>query len=611
MTEVISYIDKPNIINNKTESGKCKLIYELIEEQVSRTPNKVSLEYKGNSLTYQELNDMSNQLARRIKQLGVQPNDIVCIMINRSFQMLIGILGALKAGVAFLPIDPGFPQERIKYMIADSKARIILTQTFLRDRILFFKGSIININEEYLFNGGSTNLEKVASPSDLAYVIYTSGSTGKPKGVMIEHRSIVNLLQGILEKINIRGQSTILALTTISFDIFVLETLIPLTIGLKIVIADENEQKNPKLLNELIISSNIDILQITPSRVQLLLNYNKSLSCFNYLKIIMVGGESLPQILLEKIKGFTKAKIFNMYGPTETTVWSTVSDLTENNCVNIGMPIRNTQIYIIDENNNLVTEGELCIGGNGLSRGYISKPEVTSTKFVNNPFISGQLIYKTGDLARWLPDGNIEFLGRMDNQIKIRGYRIELGEIETFISKYKYIKQAVVTVREGKEDYKYLCAYFVADKKLSVADLQDYLQKVLPDYMIPAYFIRLTNIPQTLNGKIDRKALPAPESLLFLQSGKKVVHREEKADISDTELKIREIIRSNSDVPMTVEQIEVNKNLTDVGINSVTFIKIIVAIEAKFKFEFGDEDLDANKFSTIKSLISYVENMLN
>ncbi len=613
MSEVVTHANITDIAKNEIESNNYKLINELIEEQVMKNPNKVALEYKENCLTYQELNNMSNQLARRIKLLKVQPNDIVCIVINRSFQMLIGILGALKAGVAFLPIDPEFPQERIKYMLEDSKVRIIITQSELRDRVNFFNGETIYVDEQCLFDGDNSNLQKVTDASALAYVIYTSGSTGKPKGVMIEHKAIGNLLQGISRKIDISNQKTILALTTISFDIFVMETLIPLAIGLKIVIADENEQKNPKLLSNLIINSKVDILQITPSRMQLLLNHNKSLACLRDLKIIMIGGEPISQVFLEKIKSYTEAKIFNMYGPTETTVWSTVSDLTESTCVNIGKPIINTQIYIVDENNSLVTEGtegELCIGGNGLSRGYLYNPEATSEKFILNPFALGQMMYKTGDLARWLPDGNIEFIGRIDNQVKIRGYRIELEEVETFILKYKGIRQAVVSVWEGNENNKYLCAYVVSDEELLAMNLRDYLLKVLPDYMIPTYFIRLNNIPQTPNGKIDRKALPVPEPVLLQSEQKIMVQHQEKSDVSSIELKIREIIKDNIDGTMTIEQIGVDRSLVDLGINSITLIKIIVSIEDEFKFEFGNEDLDANKFPTLKSLISYVENMV-
>lgn len=426
---------------------------------------------------------------------------------------------------------------------------------------------------------------------------------------MIEHRSVVNLIYSLSEKINFDENKKILNLSTISFDIFVIESLLPLARGLTVIIANEQEQKNPKLLSDLIIRSNIDMIQVTPSRMQLLINYDKMLSCLHNISDIMLGGEKLPQSILETIQKYSKAKIYNLYGPTEATVWSTLSDLSKKNKVDIGKPISNTKIYILDENRNLLDidhEGELYIGGDGLARGYLNDQKLTNERFIPNPFIPSERLYKTGDIAKWLPDGNIEYIGRIDNQVKIRGHRVELEEIESHLLMHKSVKQAVVTAKEGKENTKYLYAYFVAEGELVASDLRNYLSNILPDYMVPTYFIKLENLPQTQNGKIDRNALLSNETQLNLQLEHKFCNSEVNITKDKIYLKIKEIIRSNIDTPMTMECIDINENLNGLGINSISFIKIVVAIENEFGFEFRDEELDVNKFPTIKSLIEYV-----
>ena len=587
-----------------------EVIHKLFEEQVRKTPVKIAVVFKGMRLTYRELNEEAEKIASIIRTRTQRNNCIIAIIVKRSIDLIAGILGVLKTGNAFLPIDPEYPDERIKYILLDSRIEVILTQQEIGER---FDSSIdkIFLNKEKYIYQGKQNTQICVDSSDLAYVLYTSGSTGSPKGVMIEQRSVVNFFNGITEKIDFSDDKKILALTTVSFDIFVLETLFPLTRGLTVVLADENEQKNPKLLADIIINYEIDMLQITPSRMQLLLNHDKDIKCLKNIKEIMIGGEAFPQDLLKKLKSAINAKIYNMYGPTETTVWSTVSDLTEKSCIDIGKPILNTQIYIVDENINLApegAEGELYIGGSGLARGYFNKPELTAERFIPNPFIADERIYKTGDLARWLPDGNIEYVGRIDNQVKIRGHRIELEEIETVLLKYGSIKQAVVSTWQGRENLKYLCAYYVSDEEILPDDLREYLSITLPEYMIPAYFIKLDNIPQTPNGKIDRKALPDPESMLGSEPKKEVQYQDERSYDTDIGLKIREIVRDNIDIPISMDSISLNSNLADLGINSITFIKIAVTIETEYDFEFGDEDLDANRFLTVESLVTYVKN---
>ncbi|MCL6591115.1 MAG: amino acid adenylation domain-containing protein [Firmicutes bacterium] len=539
--EVLSGPEKRRILEdfNRTRAGypSGKLIHELFAEQAAKTPGEIALQFKHKSLAYRELNEQANCLARILRNQGVKKDCPVGIMLNRSLEMIIGIMAILKAGGAYLPIDPQYPRERIKYMLEDSETQVLLTQGELIPKVEF-QGAILDLNNRGLFRGDGLELPKINTAQDLAYIIYTSGSTGQPKGVMIEHRAVHNFIQGISRRIDFAAGKAILALTTISFDIFGLETLLALARGLKVVIASEKEQLDPKYLSETIIQNRIEMLQITPSRLQLLLSDERYQSCLENVTEIMIGGEALPENLLHRVRKLTRAKIYNMYGPTETTIWSTVKDLTAADKVTIGTPIANTQIYILDPNRRpqpVGVTGELYIGGDGLARGYWKRPELTSEKFVPNPFLGGpdgllhietappqegiletslqtlpqrQRMYRTGDLARWLPDGDIEFLGRADQQVKIRGYRIELGEIENQLLKHEAIQEAVVTEVAAENGLKSLQAFYVAGREIRTDELRNHLEKALPDYMIPESFIRLDRIPKTPNGKVDRKALP-------------------------------------------------------------------------------------------------------
>lgn len=491
-----------------------RTISELFEEQVSKSPGKTALVFGDQSLTYQELNERANQLARKLREKGVGANQIVGLYVTRSLELMIGMLSVLKAGGAYLPIDPDYPEERVQYMLQDSSASLLLTQKHLSVPASY-EGEVLFIDDEALYQGTKTNLGKVNHANDLAYVIYTSGSTGRPKGVMIEHRAVHNFIVGATEKISFSMDKTFLALTTISFDIFVLESIVPLTQGLKVVIAGEEAQKDPVLLSELLQKHQVNMLQLTPSRLQLLLNYDGTGHLFTHVTEIMLGGEAVPANLLHRLKKMTNAKIYNFYGPTETTVYSTLKDLSKSEVVTIGSPIANTKVYIVDQNDSIQpigVPGELCIAGDGVARGYLNRPELNEDKFREIDFNSKERMYKTGDLARWLPNGEIEFLGRMDDQIKLRGYRIELDEIRHQLLLHEQVKDAAVVLRE-MDDEKYLCAYVVMEKEELEIDFHDFLARSLPEYMIPSYFIQLDHMPLTPSGKTNYKALPGLESV--------------------------------------------------------------------------------------------------
>ena len=445
-------------------------------------------------------------------------------MVKRSTEMIIAILAVLKAGGAYIPIDPSYPKERIEYMLDSSKAKTLLTKKNLDRKIEFENKILIDLSNKNIYSLPKENLDSINKPEDLAYVIFTSGSTGKPKGVMLMHKNINNFIKGIMKKLEFSSNQTMVSITTISFDIFVLESLLPLQNGLKIVIANEQEQTSAKLFNELCIKNNVDIIQTTPSRMQIFMTSEEDAEFIQKAKYILIGGEPFPSVLLESLKKMSSAKIYNMYGPTETAVWSTVKELTNEETIDIGKPIANTQVYVLDKNHKPLpygVSGELYISGDGVSKGYLNREDLTKECFIKNPFVPNTIMYKTGDLCALLENGNIKCLGRIDNQIKIRGLRIELGEIETLIQKYPHIIKTVA-VKQKIEDREFISAYFVSDKRIAISELRKYITHSLPKYMVPSYFIALDEFPYTPNGKVDKKALPLPNELLNVSKEKYV-----------------------------------------------------------------------------------------
>lgn len=515
--DILSEAERHQILfefnHTEAEYPKNRTIHELFEEQAENTPDNIAVKSGREALTYKELNEKSEKLASVLADKGVKAESIVGIMVDRSLDMLVGILGVLKSGAAYLPIDPEYPRERIEYMLEDSGAKVVLTNKDLGNR-LQINIEKLKIDEEWIYKTESKRDVPRSLSNNLAYIIYTSGSTGKPKGVMIEHRAVVNFIYGIMNEFQFKKEESILCLTTISFDIFVLETLLPLVAGMKIVLANERAQRDIADLANLINEEQIKVLQVTPSRMQMILGSEEGRRALGKLRIIMIGGERLNDAILKEVKNVSKARIYNMYGPTETTVWSSVKELTGVNQISIGKPIANTSMYVVDRNNKLQAIGilgELCIAGDGLGRGYLKRHKLTEEKFVKNPFIPGTRMYKTGDIAKWLPDGSIDVLERLDNQVKIRGHRIELEEIENRLLGHDEIKEAVVVAREGNHEGQYLCAYIVSEREITVQELREYLSRELIEHMIPSYFCQLDHLPLTANGKIDRNALPEPE----------------------------------------------------------------------------------------------------
>ena len=505
-----------------------KCIHQLFEEQAAKTPESVAVICKEKSLTYRELDERSDQLARRLKKLGVKPETFVGVFLRRSIGMIVAVMGTLKAGGAYVPLDPLFPKDRISYMIEDSDCSVIITEKALRDELGSVNSSVITIDTEWddISKEEVSHFDYGVRSENLSYVIYTSGSTGKPKGVMVEHRNVVNFFSGMDACISRNERSTWLAVTSLSFDISVLEIFWTLTRGVRVVIYPEEERNFRESENgaysipKLIKHHKITHFQCTPSMASMLMLDEEAKDAISMLEEILIGGEAFPAALGTELQKIMRGNIINMYGPTETTVWSTTYKLrTVKQTIPIGRPIANTTIYILDENLQPVpvgVPGELMIGGAGVVRGYLKRPDLTAERFIRDPFSENaeNRLYRTGDLARYLPDGNIEFLGRMDQQVKIRGYRIELGEIEAVLNDHPTVYESVVIAREDVPGRKKLVAYVIPreGENIRAEHLRNYAKGKLPAYMVPAHIVTLKAFPRTPNKKIDRKSLPPPEN---------------------------------------------------------------------------------------------------
>jgi amino acid adenylation domain-containing protein len=469
--------------------------------------------FEDESLTYRELNDRANQLAHYLQSKGVGPDTLVGVCLERSLNVVVALLGVLKAGGAYVPLDPSYPADRLEFIAEDSGISILLTQESLREAWSRSGAELVCLDRDWnqIVLGSAANASSAAQPDNLAYVIYTSGSTGRPKGVQITHQNVVNLVLAMQATPGVSASDTLLAVTTISFDIAGLEIYVPLSVGAKIVLISRHAALNAREMARLMDQHQVTVMQAAPVTWRLLIESGWQPRAS--LKILC-GGEALPRDLAESLCG-RAGSVWNMYGPTETTIWSTCHRVAAGEPILIGRPIANTQVYVVDRALQLLPVGaigELCIGGDGLARGYLNRAELTAEKFVAHPFLLGERLYRTGDLARFLPTGELECLGRLDHQVKIRGFRIELGEIETAIASWPGIRQAVVTARDNSAGDKRLIAYVVLAEgtNFEPAGLREALREKLPEYMIPASFVPLPAMPLTSNGKINRQALPAP-----------------------------------------------------------------------------------------------------
>ena len=573
--ECINEVERKQLITDLNATEKeypdAAGLHTIFEGQAARTPDAIAVVSGDDELTYDALNRQANQLANYLIKTGVEPETMLGICIDRSVTMLVGLLGIMKAGGTYVPMDPDYPKERLGVIVEDAGIDILLTEQALLERLPAHEARRICIDTEWqdIAQQSDSNPETDVSSENLAYVIFTSGSTGRPKGVEIPHRALVNFLATMAEAPGFGAEDVMLALTTLSFDIAGLELYLPLFAGGRVVIISREQSGDGQQLAEVIAQHGVTVVQATPVTWRLLLD--SGWKGKDDLKILC-GGEAMPRDIITPLLE-RSAELWNMYGPTETTIWSTIYRVeSADDPILIGHAIANTRVYVLDRHGSpapIGVAGELYIGGDGLARGYRSRPELTEERFIQHQFDDGveERLYRTGDLARWRSDGNLECLGRADNQVKVRGFRIELDEIEIQLVSHMAVNQSVVVVREDRPGDTRLVAYIVheAGQSFTVTELRKHLRNKLPEYMIPQHFVELDELPLTPNGKIDRKSLPQPFNTAVASNDEYVAPR------TETEKRLAEIWRE----VIGVERVGVNDNFFDLGGHSLLSIQAI------------------------------------
>lgn len=564
--------------DTRTTYPKDVPLHHLFELQVERTPEATAVVFGNERLTYRDLNRRANQLAHHLLSLGVGPDVLVGILVERSLDMVVGLLGILKAGGAYVPLDPAYPSERIAFMLEDSEVAVLLIQRHLLETISDSRARFVVVDTDWheIAKKEASNPVYAGGPENLAYVIYTSGSTGKPKGVQIPHRAVVNFLTSMSRTPGMTEADRLLSVTTLSFDIAGLEIYLPLIVGASVEIISREVSSDGYQLLAKLAGSDATVMQATPVTWRMLIEAGWKGT--PNLKILC-GGEAISRKLATQLLE-RDGSLWNMYGPTETTIWSTCSRIaSEDEPIVIGRPIANTDIFILDELLQPVpigVAGELHIGGEGLARGYLKRPELTAEKFIASPFAQDPeaRLYKTGDLARYRPNGDIECLGRIDHQVKLRGFRIELGDIESALRQHGGVNDAVVVAREDTPGNKHLVAYFVPSQEAppTVGELRGFLKEKLPEYMVPSAFVALEAMPLTPNGKVNRRALPAPEQTSLAPSENFAAPR------NDFEFQLATIWEN----VLGVRPIGIRHSFFELGGNSLVAVRLMQRIEQAF-----------------------------
>ncbi|PHK27150.1 amino acid adenylation protein, partial [Nostoc linckia z15] len=599
--------------NTQIDFPNNKCFQQLFVEQVQRTPDNIAAVYENQQFTYQELNHRANQLAHYLQQLGVKPDVMVGICVERSPFMLIALLGILKAGGAYVPIDPNYPLERKTFILKDSQMPVLLTQQHLMADLVTNEIQVIYLDSDW----ETINQQKIDNPItttttlNLAYVIYTSGSTGKPKGTLIPHQGLVNYLSWATQKYTVEQGIGTVVHSPLGFDLTITSLLSPLLVGRTVELLSE-EQGIETLSQALKKSSNLSLVKITPAHLDLLKQQLSKEEIANKTRAFIIGGENL---LAQSITFWQDVApdtiLVNEYGPTETVVGCCIYQVPvgkhTSGSIPIGKPIANTQLYVLDQYLQPVTTnvtGELYIGGLGLARGYLNQPELTALKFIPNPFSKqqGDRLYKTGDLVRFLPSGDIEYIGRIDNQIKIRGFRVELGEIEGVINQHPSVSASVAILREDKPGNQNLIAYITLypDKTLTISQLRRFLQNKLLDHMLPTAFMILEAFPLTSNGKVDRRALPMPDALRPELEVAYVVPQTE----------VEKTIASVWQKALNLEKIGIHDNFFEIGGHSL----LLVTVHSQLQEILNNAELstlDLFRYPTINSLAEYLSSSAN
>ncbi|SCN41681.1 non-ribosomal peptide synthetase [Bacillus wiedmannii] len=583
------------------------MIHELFEQQVARTPDAVAVVYEGGKLTYQELNEKSNQLAHFLQKRGIGPESLVGICIERSPDMIIGLFGILKAGGAYVPLDPSYPENRLRYILENSQIQVLLTKEALQEWLPKDIQAIC-LDRDQVMISKESNLAPVSgvTANNLAYIIYTSGSTGNPKGVMIEHHSVINRLQWMQKKYPLAEEDTILQKTPFSFDVSVWELFWWSFVGARVCLLPPGGEKDPAVIEEYIERYRVSTMHFVPSMLSTFLDYMElynSKRDVSSLIQIFTSGEALNTEQVRRFKGIfynvQQTKLINLYGPTEATVDVTYYDCDlekEAMLIPIGRPIDNTELYVLDQYQQVVpigVAGELYLGGVGLARGYFNRPDLTTERFTPHPFKDGERLYRTGDLVRYMNDRNLEYIGRIDNQVKIRGFRIELGEIEAALHDHSSVKEAVVLVKEDRPGDKQLVAYVVGEG--DTEEWREYLKKQLPHYMVPAYFFKIEGMPLTPNGKVNRKALLELEEQFISE------------DITTSRTPVEELIVSVWGQVLGIRNISVQDSFFEIGGHSLLATQVISRLQEIFQIELPVRELF--EYATVESLAKRLDEL--
>lgn len=573
-------------------------------EMIKWIPNeKASVVWEGEKYDYQYICKRVLCIAHSlVKSVGTGKN--VGIFMKRCPNVMYAMLASLISENVYVPIDTIMPYERVKYILENAEVTCVLTTTEYKDS---FPGKKVILVDK-IYDVSVTELTEFNKNKD-AYIIYTSGSTGQPKGVCISKENLQTFISGVREKIEFQEGTSIACLTSYSFDIFFLESLMALHEGLEVCFANEHQKNNPIAGLKYLIENNIEMLQLTPSRLQQYINYDSKMDFLKHIKVLMVGGEELPKALLSKLQGDSSCKIYNMYGPTETTIWASIGDVTSSLEVHAGEALKETEFYIIDDKMKACgcgVKGELCIAGKLLSDGYYNNEEMTNKKFI---FLNNKRIYRTGDIAHISEDNKLFIHGRIDNQVKIRGYRIEVEEVENAIHNLEMVDDVVVLAVNLNEngDKKLIAFYCFKGEQPDIEKMKTSLMQLLPPYMIPDEFYKMEEFPLTVSGKIDRNKVII--EYLHTQNTEETVTGEE--DVLDRiEQKIIEIMKNN----IENRNICINKesDLASIGIDSVSFVKIIVDIECEFDAEFDVEELfdSQSKLKTVGEWIEFTKKII-
>ncbi|OPX45137.1 plipastatin synthase subunit D [Ruminiclostridium hungatei] len=592
-----------------------KTINVFFEEQVKKTPDRIAVEDCEQFLTYSQLNKKSNQLARVLLEEGVKNEDIVAVIMERNINMIISILAVIKAGAAYLPVNKDYPRERIGYMLENSGTKVSLVSGTVD--LPDWQGSCIDVGTIEL-EGEDTNLNLGFPSSSLAYVIYTSGSTGMPKGVMIEHHSVINRLVWMQNQYKISEHDILLQKTPFTFDVSVWEIFLWFFAGSRLFLYQHGRESDVECLIKTIEERNITICHFVPSMLNVFLEYAAHKNCSSRLKSlkkVYASGEALSFAVVEKFEEVlyrtNHTELHNLYGPTEATVDVTYFDCTAYSCekkiIPIGRPISNTDIYILDENQRLCRPGdagEIYITGQGVGRGYINNPKLTDERFLDNPFCIGERMFRSGDLGRW-SNNQVEYIGRIDNQVKIRGNRVELEEIECVLQQHEAVLQAIACMIDNNGSI-YLTVFYKSKKQLNPSEVKSHLLKKLPDYMIPDEFVETDTFLYTSSGKIDRRGMINNYLSSHCAKTHELHENKEPAPVEKILLLQMEKLLNRELMP----EIVMNSSISDIGIDSIMFVTLIINLEARFNIEFDEDKQITRAFPTIRDISEYVKSKL-